>query len=297
MLSPTKTGSFGESLGYTAGALGKAKAAESKREIDYAKIEAAEGPTSAQRFWDQLTAGLTDEERDEANRIKLGLSPRMVGSSALTTMLQGFTDRLAESESKIRERVKFSEKRGAERSTAITKGFETIMSINENVLNLDRAYADLEGGASTGFIEQYLPSFRESTVRFEQVQKELGLDIIGATTFGALSKGELDLALATGIPPALEPEELMVWLQEKKAAQLKLKDYLMEQIDYLDQGGDMAGWLREKERGLRQTGGGAPTGGGAGAGLTGLSEEDLDRQIEEAQAAAAAAAAAQGQGL
>ena len=151
-----------------------------------------------------------------------------------------------------------------------------------------------KGGASTGFIDQYLPSFRESTVRFEQVQKELGLDIIGATTFGALSAGELQLALATGIPPALEPAELMVWLQDKKAAQLKLKDYLMEQIDFLDQGGDMAGWLREKERGLAQTGGGAAPTTGAGPGLTELSEEDLDRQIEEARAAAAAA---QGQGL
>ncbi len=79
----------------------------------------------------------------------------------------------------------------------------------------------------------------------------------------------------------------MQWLKDKKAAQLKLRDYYIAQIDHLDTGGSIASWIRKMERGAPPT----PTGGGAtGApSLTELSEEDLDRQIEEAQAAAAAA--------
>lgn len=289
MLTPTRTGSFGESLGYTAGAVGKVKAAERKREVDYAKIEAAVGPTSAQRMWNQLTEGLSEEDREKAERIKLGLDPRMVGTGEITTaVIEGLTDAVAKSQEIIEERKEFAKKTGASRSKAIDKGYDTIQKINKHVLNLDRAYDALKSGAVTGFIPQYLPSIREATIIFDQIQKELGLDIIGATTFGALSAGELALALATGIPPALEPPELMQWIQDKKAAQLKLKDYYMQQIDFLDRGGSIAGWIRERERELSQTQQGAGAGAGAGAGLTELSEEDLDRQIEAAQAAAAA---------
>lgn len=281
MLAPTRTGGFGESISQSAGQLGKVSAAERKEDIQLAKAHVALGPSSAQRMFDEMSQHLNPEDLKLAREINLGLKPRRVGNAAITTMLEEYSEALGRSMGEVGERKKFGEMKGANRSKAITKGFETIMSINENVLNLDRAYADLEGGATTGFIAQYLPSFRESTLRFEQVQKELGLDIIGATTFGALSKGELELALATGIPPALEPEELMVWIQEKKAAQLKLKDYFMEQIDYLDQGGDMAGWLREKERGLAQTGGGATprTGGGVREGATATNPQTGEKLI------------------
>jgi hypothetical protein len=218
MLSPTKTGGFGESLSLSAGAIGKVSAAERKEDIQLAKAQVALGPSSAQRMFDEMSQHL----------------------------------------------------------------------INANVLNLDKAYDQLAGGASTGFIMDMLPSLRASSIKLDQIQKELGLDIIGATTFGALSKGELELALATGIPTTLEPEELMQWLKDKKDAQLKLRDYYIAQIDHLDTGGSIASWIRKMER---QGAPATPTGGGAtGAPALGeLSEEDLDRQIEEAQAAAAAA--------
>lgn len=287
MLAPTRTGGFGESVSQSAGQLGKVGAAERKEDIQLAKVEAALGPSSAQRLFDDLSQHLSPEDLKLAREIKLGLKPRRVGNAAITAMLEDYTKALGESMASVGEAKKFGELKGAARSREIDKGYDTIKAINANVLNLDKAYDQLAGGASTGFIMDMLPSLRASSIKLDQIQKELGLDIIGATTFGALSKGELDLALATGIPTTLEPEELMEWLKDKKIAQLKLRDYYIAQIDHLDTGGSIASWIRKMERGAPPT----PTGGGAtGApSLTELSEEDLDRQIEEAQAAAAAA--------
>lgn len=216
MFSPTKTGGFGESISLSAGAIGKVSAAERKEDVQLARVEAALGPSSAQRLFDELSQHLSPEDLKLAREIKLGLKPRRVGNAAITTMLEDYTRALGESMASVGEAKKFGELKGASRSKAIDKGYETIQAINANVLNLDKAYDQLAAGASTGFIMDMLPSLRASSIKLDQIQKELGLDIIGATVFGALSKGELELALATGIPTTLEPEELMQWLQDKK---------------------------------------------------------------------------------
>jgi len=123
------------------------------------------------------------------------------------------------------------------------------------VRNLDRAIAAIDEGATTGAIEsRFFPTIRTATINLEQVQKELGLDVIGAVTFGALSKGELDLALETALPTRLQPPELRAFLEGKKAAQEKLRAYYAEQIDFLDQGGTVAGFMRQQQRGVQQPG-------------------------------------------
>ena len=116
-------------------------------------------------------------------------------------------------------------------------------------IKLIRLLDAIDQGASTGAIEsRFFPSFRESTIKLEQVQQELGLDVIGSVTFGALSKGELDLALATALPTGLQPAQLREFLVNKKAAQEKLQTYYTQQIDFLDQGGTIAGFVRQQGR-------------------------------------------------
>ena len=80
----------------------------------------------------------------------------------------------------------------------------------------------------------------------------MALDVVGATTFGALSKGELDLAKAIALPKDLDEDELITFLQAKKEAMNKLRSYYNEQIQFLDQGGTVAGFLRSKEKGAKQ---------------------------------------------
>jgi len=275
MLAPTRTGGFGESLGATAGLLGIERKQRRALEIAQAEklraIEAAEhqveersiaqemslrsaaglGPSSAMREFEDLTQNLSPEDKDLARRIELGLDPRKVGTGKLTTaMIDGLSELVADSEALIRERGKFAEMTGASRAKTIDKSFETITAIDTNTRNLDRAISALQEGASTGFIEQFIPSIREASIKLDQIQGELALDVVGATTFGALSKGELDLAREIALPTALEPPELLEYLLARKAAQEKLRGYYMEQINFLDQGGTIAGFIRAKEREL-----------------------------------------------
>lgn len=141
----------------------------------------------------------------------------------------------------------FSKAQGAARSKLITKAFETIEKINKNILNLDVARDLVVAGAGTGPIEHLFPSFRAASVELDQLRNELGLDVIGGVTFGALSKGELDLALNTGLPTGLDGPELIEWLDKKKIAQNKLRSNLAEAVQFFNGGGSIAEFIASKE--------------------------------------------------
>ena len=143
---------------------------------------------------------------------------------------------------------------------------ERIAKIDAAVSNIDRAIGVLNSGAGVGAIERFLPSFKAASVELDNIQKSMALDVIGAVTFGALSKGELDLAKEVALPTGLETPELIIHLQNRKAAQEKLRSYFNEQIQFLDQGGTVAGFLRSKEN-------------SQGAGT--LNSSALGRQISE----------------
>ncbi len=210
-----------------------------------------EGATPAeQETFEALIAGFSDEDKRVARRIKAGLDPRAVGSAAITTAVtEDLTEQVAESEAVIRQRTKFAEMTGTSRAKAIDAGFDSIKKIDGNIRNLDKAVAALDGGAQTGaVISRFTPTIRASTVALEQIQKTLALDVINSATFGPLSERELALALATALPTGLQPAELREWIVNRQAAQTKLRGYLSDQIDFLDQGGSIAGFLRSQQR-------------------------------------------------
>ncbi len=196
-------------------------------------------------------AGIDEEELAEAARIQLGLDPRAVGSGEQTVAQnEELLELVAEMRETLAERTKFAERTGASRASTIDKGFASIGNINKNIRNIDRAITALEGGASTGAIEsRFFPSIRESSVILDQIQGELALDVVGSVTFGALSKGELDLARSTALPTSLQPPELIAFLQEKRSAQEKLGAYYDSQIQHLDQGGTIASFLQQQRDG------------------------------------------------
>ena len=98
---------------------------------------------------------------------------------------------------------------------------------------------------------------RAASVALSQIQKSMALDVIGSVTFGALSQGELDLAREVALPISMEGPALIAHLQARKAAQTKLRGYYNDQIQFLDQGGTVAGFMRKMERGAQ---GGQPAG-------------------------------------
>jgi hypothetical protein len=126
--------------------------------------------------------------------------------------------------------------------------FESLAKVNTNIANIDDAIAAIDAGAQTGAVQSFLPSVRASSVALDNVQRRMGLDVIGAVTFGALSKGELDLALDTALPTKLGPLELKKWLIDKKTAQQKLAKYLDEAAIYLGTPGNTrAGWAKKRK--------------------------------------------------
>ncbi len=218
---------------------------------------------TAERFFNSLTESLTPEQQSQAREIQLGLQARAGTTSALERRStdEDLGDAVVEQLVREAESTRFAELTGSSRAKAVDKGVEEIKKIDVNNRNLGKAIAAIDEGAQTGaIISRFTPTVRAATVKLEQVQKLLGLDVIGAVTFGALSKGELDLALETALPTNLQAPELRQWLLDKQAANKKLRDYFSSQVEFVDTGGTLAGFLRQQERGGQQTGGEAPDG-------------------------------------
>jgi hypothetical protein len=127
--------------------------------------------------------------------------------------------------------------------------FDQVGKSRANIANLEEAKRlVLEEGANTGFIADNFPSWKDSTIALDTVKNKLGLDVVGSVTFGALSQGELTLALNTALPTKLDEVGLVDWIDRKISAQGKLQDYLYAQAIYLADGDKTIGdWLRSQK--------------------------------------------------
>lgn len=139
-------------------------------------------------------------------------------------------------------------KAGSEAIILSTKTFEKLENLKPAIENVDKAIAAIDAGAKTGAIMSRLPSIKAASIQLDNIQASMGLDVIGNTTFGALSASELDFALSTALPKSLPPKQLKKWLQEKRAAQVKLSDYLENVAIYLGTPGNtVAGWIEAQK--------------------------------------------------
>ena len=150
------------------------------------------------------------------------------------------------------------------------KYFDKLDTIRPAIANIDQAIAAIDSGANTGVFMKMLPSFTQASKQLDNVQKRMGLDVVSNTTFGALSKGELDIAVSTALPDNMSPPDLRVWLVEKRNAQVKLADYLESAAIYLSEEGNTTGsWNKlQKQKRDEQGGMGGSAGGGPMEGQT-----------------------------
>jgi len=130
--------------------------------------------------------------------------------------------------------------------------------LRSNNLKLRKVISEIKDGAETGPLSNMLPSFRASTKRLIQIKNELGLDVVGSVTFGALSEGELNLAMDTALPTGLQGPELVKWATDKINAQEKLADYLEDQAIYLSKPGNNAAKWAEMGKKKREEKGAQP---------------------------------------
>ena len=114
--------------------------------------------------------------------------------------------------------------------------FEQLRGNRQTIATMNEAIKAVDKNASSGFFSKYLPSFRESTIKLENAAQRMGLDVIAATTFGALSEGELRLAMDTAVPSNLKPKALKSWLNERITAKKKLSRELTKMAIELGKG-------------------------------------------------------------
>lgn len=148
------------------------------------------------------------------------------------------------------------------------QAFDAAGKVRSNLSTIDRAIAALDAGAKTGQIESRAPTWNAATLELRQVANELGLDVVGSVTFGALSEGELRIAMETALPANMQEADLRNWLVEKRAAQEKMSAYLDEQARFLSRPGNtVSDWLdvvdaKAADRGASQAEAGEPQSGG-----------------------------------
>lgn len=150
--------------------------------------------------------------------------------------------------------VEGSKKAAALSMKVAGEAWESLGKVTKNIENINDAIAAIDDGAQSGPIEKFLPSIRAASVELDNIQNRMGLDVIGTVTFGALSKGELDLALNTAIPMGLKPPELRKWLVEKRSAQAKLSKYLSSAAIYLGKPGNTVFKWAEMQESKRAAG-------------------------------------------
>ncbi len=151
--------------------------------------------------------------------------------------------------------------------------WESYGRLQTNLSNIDQAIAAIDEGARSGVIYNMLPSVTKASADLENAMNRMGLDVVSAVTFGALSEKELRVAMNTAVPQNLRPEELREWLVERRAAQEKTAAMLADAAQYLTTPGNtINGWIQ------RNTGGKPSQASPAnnGAAPEHLSQQDRD---------------------
>jgi len=124
----------------------------------------------------------------------------------------------------------FDVKQGLEKGQEVFNQFNII---DQQIQDFRRIGELVDQGAKTGFIQKFLPSTDAATTELRQIANKMGIDIINSATFGALSATELQLALSTGFDQNLTGDELVDYIQRKVAAQTKLRNALMPEVQML----------------------------------------------------------------
>jgi hypothetical protein len=139
-------------------------------------------------------------------------------------------------------------------ATASKEAFDSLKGVRLTIANIGDAVKALDNGAETGPIISKLPSFRQASIELDNVRGRMGLDVVGATTFGALSESELAFALNVALPDNLEPKALKAWLIRKKDTQTKLANELRKAASFLGTPGNtIADFIAKQEKEAAKT--------------------------------------------
>ena len=98
----------------------------------------------------------------------------------------------------------------------------------------------------TGIFGRFLPAMNEYSAKIKSLERQLGLGVVGSVTFGALSKGELDLALGINFSPTLKGDALINDIKDRLNAKRKLLEGMSDAYERL-RGADTLKEFRDGE--------------------------------------------------
>lgn len=143
----------------------------------------------------------------------------------------------------IQAQVEFDMSQGQKKGEEVFAQFNLI---DDQIQDFRRIGELVDDGAKTGFIQKYLPSTKAATTELRAIANKMGIDIINSATFGALSATELNLALSVAFDQNLTGDALVEYIQDKIAAQTKLRNALMPEVQMLLGGSGLKAYAEYK---------------------------------------------------
>jgi hypothetical protein len=127
----------------------------------------------------------------------------------------------------------FQVKSASAKAGMVQSTVESILNVDSSLRNYAKAKRSIRdaiqnGQNISGLITQFFPDVSVEAAELRNARNALGLDVVGSVTFGALSKGELDLALAQGLPMGLNEPQLLEYIERRELALKKYRQSLME---------------------------------------------------------------------
>ena len=175
------------------------------------------------------------EQQFQDGSIKYFLNNTEITDAAEITKLRNEGQEL---ELELARRTKIEEGAGTQQSNLLKDTMDSMINVNSSLKSFDvakdalrRAIADNKN--VTGFFTRYFPNVSLEAQELEFAATSLGLDVIGSVTFGALSKGELDLALSKEMPLGLGEPELLEYIERRESALKKYQFELRKAAKYL----------------------------------------------------------------
>ena len=237
-----KTVEYLRRMGYNDYAQAVESGAIGSKEIMNALISQKMGGAGAVRSTNQFSNGTVVQSTDTGVVVYNPQGKVVTGDEA-----QKVINAANEYELSYAQRLSGGRKLGGISVEAAQDAFQKISLVNNSITNIEAALSALEDGAQTGMIYNMIPNVTLASGQLETAMNNMGLDVISSVTFGALSEGEMRLAMETAVPRNLPPEELKKYLQDKKSAQIKAKAALTKAATYLSNpANSLNTWLQEQ---------------------------------------------------
>lgn len=133
--------------------------------------------------------------------------------------------------------TKFAEASASSKAKMVGQTISSLVNVDSTIQNYGRAKSALrralnEGREISGLAQQFFPDITVEAAELTNARNALGLDVVGSVTFGALSKGELDLALTQGLPLGLSGKPLLEYIERRELALGRYRASLVEAARY-----------------------------------------------------------------